>query len=124
MIVFGTLVAALAAAVLVVKSGCNPSDPFFAGGNPWATYGGAIFFVFLGWGTLGLDVVGLVFAKVGWEPNFQPVKMTSEVGNQEFTPRERKWVGYPIMFIVGCFGFWLWSGLNGCEVIVGPPRGP
>jgi len=124
LIVYGTLAFALAAAIVVAKSGCKSGEPFFAGGNPWGTYGGALFFVLFGWGTLGLDCLGLVFTRLGWEPSFQPSEMTDESGRHHFTLRERRWFGYPFLLIVGSFGFWLWSGVNGCEVIVGPPRGP
>lgn len=124
LIVYGALALALVAAVVIAKSGCEPGAPFLAGGTPWGTYAFSIFLIFMGWGTLALDALGFIFAKLGWEPNFQPVKLPSETGDEGFTPRQRKWLGYPLAMIIGSFGFWLWSGMNGCDVIVAPPRGP
>ncbi len=65
------------------------------------TYGVAVFFVFLGWGTLGLDGLGFIFARLGWEPTFQPSEMSDESGRHQFTLRDRIWFGYPLLMIMG-----------------------
>lgn len=121
--VVGGLGAMLAAAVVFAKSGCGPSEPFLAGGDPWATYLVSLLFVFLAWGALASDALGHLFLRWGWEPDFRPIRISAEGSDTEFTPAEKKWVAYPILAITGAVGFWHWIGVNGCDVVVVPMRG-
>jgi hypothetical protein len=122
-IVFGGLAAMLAVAAVFAKSGCGRGEPFFARGDAWATYLGSLFFVLLGWGTLGSDALGHFFLRLGWEPDFRPVRMTGEGSDLELTRGAKKWVDYPLWAIMGGVGFWTWFKVNGCDVIVLPMRG-
>ena len=124
-IVFGGLVAVMAAAVIFAKSGCDPGASFWAGGDPWVTYLVSALFVFMGWGTLALHLLGRAFAKLGWEPDYQGIKFTHEHNDEELklTPVVRRLFAYPMFASVGAVGLWLWTGINGCDVIVVPMRG-
>jgi hypothetical protein len=69
-IVFGGLVVMLAVAAVFAKSGCGRVEPILAGGDAWSTFLASLFFVFLGWGTLGSQALGHFFLRLGWEPDF------------------------------------------------------
>jgi hypothetical protein len=122
-IVFGGLVVMLAIAAVFAKSGCGQGEPIFARGDAWATYLGSLFFVLLGWGSLGSRALGHFFLRLGWEPDFRPVPMTTEAGDVELSRGAKRWVAYPLMAIIGGVGFWIWFKVNGCDVIVLPMRG-
>ena len=122
-IVFGGLVVTLAVAAVFAKSLCGRGEPIFAGGDAWSTYLVSLVFVFLGWGTLGSQALGHFFLRLGWEPDFRPVRITTEASDLELSRGAKKWVAYPSMAIMGGVGFWYWFKANGCDVIVLPMRG-
>jgi hypothetical protein len=95
-IVFGGLVVMLAVAAVFAKSGCGRGEPIFAGGDAWATYLVSLFFVLLGWGPLGSDALGHLFLRLGWEPDFRPVRITTGEGSDlELTRGAKKWPRAP-----------------------------